>query len=83
METKFPYLLSPTGYFRDGSRQICLDFLAIPMYNDKYKIVLGKGGMAVKLSMKIPQRFTGYERLLDKLNQANVVKHCNTIMSAQ
>jgi len=28
----FPVLVSPTGYFRDGQRRICVDFLGIGMH---------------------------------------------------
>ena len=35
----FPVLMSPTGYFRDGQRGICVDFLATSMhFKKKYKV---------------------------------------------
>jgi hypothetical protein len=55
MKTEFPYILSPMSYFLDGTMQICLDFLTIPMYKDKYKIKLVDKGMTIKVTMKIPQ----------------------------
>ncbi len=55
MKTEFPYLLSPTSYFLDGMKRICLDFLTIPMYKNKYKIELGDKGMTIKVSMRSPQ----------------------------
>jgi hypothetical protein len=83
MKTEFPYLLSPTSYFLDGTKQICLDFLTIPMYKDKYKIELGDKGTTIKVSMKIPPRFVGYQRLITELDQSKVVQDCNTIVSVQ
>jgi len=35
----FPVLVSPTRYFRDGQRRICVDFLAIGMhFENNYKV---------------------------------------------
>jgi hypothetical protein len=83
MKTKFPYLLSSTSYFLNGMKQICLDFLTILMYKDKYKIELGDKGMTIKVSMKIPPRFVGYQRLITELDQSKVVQDCDTTVSAQ
>jgi hypothetical protein len=83
MKTEFPYLLSPASYFLDGTKQICLDFLTIPMYEDKCKIKLGDKGMTIKVSMKIPPRFVGYQRLITELDQSKVVQDCDTIVSVQ
>jgi hypothetical protein len=69
MADKFPFLLSPTGYFRDGTKSICVDFWVISMDEDKYKVDLANGGTVIKLlSMKIPTWFMGYEHLVNELN---------------
>jgi hypothetical protein len=79
MPAKLPLLLSPTGYFRDGTKHICGDFLVI-----QYKEVdLANGGTVIKLSTNISTRFVGYEHLVNELDQAGVLHNCVTIISTQ
>jgi hypothetical protein len=50
----FPFLVSPTGYFRDGQRHICVDFLGISIpFENNYMVETS--GKTLKLFMKVPQ----------------------------
>ena len=76
----FPYLLSPTGYFRDGQRRVCVDFLGIGMHFEKnYKVETS--GKTLKLFMRIPPRFVNPSRVDAEL--AGVANDRDTIVSAQ
>jgi hypothetical protein len=76
----FPFLLSPTGYFRDGQRRVCVDFLGIGMHFEKnYKVETS--GKTLKLFMRIPPRFVNPSRVDAEL--ANVANDRDTIVSAQ
>ena len=70
----FPVLVSPTGYFRDGQRRICVDFLGISMYFENNQKVL-------KLFMRVPRRFVKPSRVDREL--AAVLQDRDTIVSAQ
>ena len=76
----FPVLMSPTVYFRDGQRHICVDFLATSMhFENNYKVETS--GKTLKLFMRIPQRFMDPSRVDGEL--AAVLNDCDTIVSAQ
>ena len=58
----FPVLVSPMGYFRDGQRRICVDFLGIGMhFENNYKVETS--GKTLKLFMRIPRRFVDLSHL--------------------
>ena len=61
MAATFLYLLSPTRYFRDGAKHICVKFFVIPMGKDKCMVDLATNSMTItiSLSMKISSRFVG------------------------
>ena len=76
----FPVLVSPTGYFRDDQRCICVDFLGIGMhFENNYKV--GTSGKTLKLSMRIPGRFGDPSCVDGEL--AAVLNDHDTIVSAQ
>ncbi len=76
----FLVLVSPTGYFRDGQRCICVDFLGISMhFKSNYKVETS--GKTLKLFMRIPQRFVDPSRV--DLELAGVTNDRDTIISAQ
>jgi hypothetical protein len=72
--------VSPTGYFRDGQRRICVDFLATSMhFENNYKVETT--GKTLKLFMRIPWRFVDPSRVDTEL--AHIVNDRDTIVSAQ
>ncbi len=76
----FPVLMSPTGYFRDSQRRICVDFLATSMhFENNYKVETSC--KTLKLFMRIPRRFVDPSRLDTEL--AIVLNDRDTIVSAQ
>jgi hypothetical protein len=76
----FPVLVSPTGFFRDGQKRICVDFLAIGMhFENNYKVETS--GKTLKLFMRLPRRFVDPSRLDTEL--AIVLNDRDTIVSAQ
>jgi hypothetical protein len=76
----FPVFVSPTGYFRDGQRRICVDFLATSMhFENNYKVETT--GKTLKLFMRIPRRFVDPSRVDTEL--AHIVNDRDTIVSAQ
>jgi hypothetical protein len=80
LSIEFPVLVSPTGFFRDGQKRICVDFLAIGMhFENNYKVETS--GKTLKLFMKIPRRFVDPSRLDTEL--AIVLNDRDTIVSAQ
>ncbi len=75
-----PVLVSPMGYFRDGLRRICVDFLATSMhFENNYKVETT--GKTLKLFMRIPRRFVDPSRVDTEL--AHIVNDRYTIVSAQ
>ena len=80
LSIEFPVLVSPTGFFRDGQKRICVDFLAIGMhFENNYKVETS--GKTLKLFMRIPRRFVDPSRLDTEL--AIVLNDRDTIVSAQ
>ena len=76
----FPVLVSPTGYFRDGQRRICVDFLGIGMhFENNYKVETS--GKTLKLFMRIPRRFVDPSRVDAEL--AHITHDRDTIVSSQ
>jgi hypothetical protein len=76
----FPYLLSPTGYFKlDGKRRVCCDFFGITQHFDNYKAEVS--GRTIKLFMKLPKRFIDPQRVDSEI--ANVPSDRDTMVSAQ
>ena len=76
----FPVLVSPTGYFRDGQRRICVDFLGIGMhFESNYKVETS--GKTLKLFMRIPRRFVDPSFVDAEL--AHVANDRDTIVSSQ
>ncbi len=76
----FPVLMSPMGYFRDGQRRICVDFLATSMhFENNYKIETSD--KTLKLFMRIPQRFLDPSHVDTEL--APLLNDSDTIVSAQ
>jgi hypothetical protein len=76
----FPVLVSPTGYFRDGQRRICVDFLGIGMhFENNYKVETS--GKTLKLFMRIPRRFVDPNRVDAEL--VHLTNDRDTIVSAQ
>ena len=76
----FPVLVSPTGYFRDGQRRVCVDFLGIGMhFENNYKVETS--GKTLKLFMRIPRRFVDPSRLDAEIE--HVTNDRDTIVSAQ
>jgi len=68
------------GYFRDGQRRICVDFLATSMhFENNYKVETS--GKTLKLFMRIPRRFLDPSRVDTEL--AHIVNDRDTIVSAQ
>ncbi len=63
-----------------------MNSLGLPHHLDvqrQVQIKLGDKGMTIKVSMKIPPRFVGYQRLVTELDQSKVVQDRDTIVSAQ
>jgi hypothetical protein len=80
LSIRFPVLMSPTGYFRDGQRRICVDFLATSMhFENNYKVETS--GKTLKLFMRILQRFLDPSRVDTEL--APLLNDRDTIVSAQ
>ena len=76
----FPVLMSPTGYFRDGQRRICVDFLGICMHSEN-NYTGETSGKTLKLFMRVPQRFVDLSCVDGEL--ATVLLDSDTIVSAQ
>jgi hypothetical protein len=80
LSIRFPVLMSPTGYFRDGQRRVCVDFLATSMhFKNNYKVETS--GKTLKLFMRIPRRFLDLSRVDTELE--HIVNDHDTIVSAQ
>jgi hypothetical protein len=80
---RFNVTMSPTTFFRDGKRRVCVFFFGITMHFDNYKVEVS--GRTLKLYMRVPSRFFDPKRVDAELASIGAAAGSDrdTIVSAQ